>query len=102
MFGRVLRFILLPLLLLLIFAIARFSLGPWGVPYAPRGNAMFSVGWLTLISSFYYGALSRRVGGFGWGGTALVGFLIGLFSQILIFLATWLSYSANLAPDPMK
>jgi hypothetical protein len=36
------------------------------------------------------------VGGFGWGGTALVGYSIGLFGQILIFTATWLSYAAGI------
>jgi hypothetical protein len=96
MLGRVLRFIRLPLLLLLIFAVARFWLGAAGVPYAPRGNAMFSIVGLTFISSFYFGALSRKVAGFGWGGTLLVGYCIGLFAQILIFSATWLSYAANI------
>ena len=95
MVRRVIRFIRLPLLLLVIFAVARFSLGMAGVPYAPRGNAMFSIVGATFISSFYFGALSRRVGGFGWGGTLLVGYFIGLFGQILIFTATWLSYAMN-------
>lgn len=96
MTGRVLRFIRLPILLLVIYAAARFSLGVAGVPYAPRGNAMFSVLGLAIISGFYFGALSRRVGGFGWGGTALVGYSIGLVAQILIFLATWISFAAGL------
>ena len=96
MIARVLRFVRLPLLLLLIFAAARFALGARGVPYAPRGNAMFSIVGLTFVSSFYFGALSRRVGGFGWGGTALVGYSIGLFAQVLIFVATWLSYAAGI------
>jgi hypothetical protein len=96
MIGRVLRFVRLPLLLLLIFAFARFLLGANGVPYAPRGNAMVSIVGLAFVSSFYFGALSRRVGGFGWGGTALVGYSIGLWAQILIFAATWLSYAAGI------
>jgi hypothetical protein len=96
MVGRVLRFIRLPLLLLVIFAVARFSLGAAGVPYAPRGNAMFSIVGLSLVSSFYFGALSRRTGGLGWGGALLTGYGIGLFAQILIFLATWISYAANI------
>jgi hypothetical protein len=96
MVGRVLRFVRLPFLLLAIFAAARFWLGVRGVPYAPRGNAMFSIVGLTLISSVYFGALSRRVGGFGWGGTALVGYSIGLFAQVLILLATWISYTAGI------
>lgn len=93
MVARVLRFVRLPLLLVLIYAIARFTLGATGVPYAPRGNAMFSIVGLTFISAFYFGALSRRLGGFGWGGTALVGYSIGLWGEILIFVATWLSYA---------
>ena len=96
MLGRVLRFIRLPILLLVIYTIARFCLGPAGMPYMPRGNAMFSVLGLAIISGFYFGALSRRVGGFGWGGTALVGYSIGLVAQILIFLATWISFAAGL------
>jgi hypothetical protein len=96
MLGRVLRFVRLPLLLLAIFAIARFSLGAAGVPYAPRGNAMFSIVGLTFITNVYFGALSRKVGGFGWGGTLLMGYCVGLFGQILIFTATWLSYAANI------
>ena len=50
MLGRVLRFIRLPLLLVFIFAVARFTLGAKGVPYAPRGNAMFSIIGLTFVS----------------------------------------------------
>ena len=96
MVSRVLRFVRLPLLLLAIFAIGRFMLGVNGVPYAPRGNAMFSVFGVTLISSFYFGALSKRLGGFGWGGTVLVGYSIGMWGQILIFLATWVSYAAGI------
>ena len=96
MIMKVLRFIRLPLLLLLLFALARFLLGLRGVPYAPRGNAMFSVVVLTLVSSFYFGALSKRVGGFGWGGTALVGLSIGLFAQILVFSLTLISFLGHL------
>lgn len=90
------RFIRLPLLLLLIYTIARFSIGLAGVPYAPRGNAMFSVVGLAIISSLYFGALSGRVGGFSWLGTAVIGAMIGLFAQILIFSSTLISYIANL------
>jgi len=92
MVSKVLRFVRLAFLLLVIFAVGRFGLGMAGVPYAPRGNAMFSIFGLTLISSFYFGALSKRLGGFSWGGSLLVGYTIGMWAQILIFLATLLSY----------
>lgn len=96
MVARVLRFVRLPILLLVIFTVARFMVGANGVPYAPRGNAMFSIVGLAFVSSFYFGAMSKRVGGFNWGGTVLVGYTIGLCSQILIFLATWVSYAAGI------
>ena len=96
MIGRVLRFIRLPLLLILVFAAARFVLGAKGVPYAPRGNAVSSIVVLTFVSSFYFGAMSRKVGGLGWGGTALIGVFLGLWAQTLIFTATWVSYAAGI------
>lgn len=95
MIARVLRFVRLPWLLLLIFALLRFWLGLRGVPYAPRGNAMFSVVVLTLVSAIIYGALSKRVGGFGWGGTILVGLFIGLFAQALVFALTVISLAGH-------
>jgi hypothetical protein len=95
MLLRVLRFVRLPLVLLLIWTIARFSLGLMGTPYAPRGNAMFSIAAVTILSALIYGALSYRVGNFSWVGTILVGVVIGLSAQILIFTATLISYAAD-------
>jgi uncharacterized membrane protein YeaQ/YmgE (transglycosylase-associated protein family) len=97
MFSQVFRFVRLPLLMILIYAVLRLVIGLRGVPYAPRGNAMFSVVGLTIISSLYFGALSRKVGGFGWLGTVLVGFVIALWAQILVFTLTIISYSAQLS-----
>lgn len=96
MFLRVLRFVRLPLVLLVIWTIARFSVGLAGTPYAPRGNAMFSIVGLTIICALIYGAMSNRVGNFSWLGTVLIGLVLGLWSQILIFTATLISYLANL------
>ncbi|HEV2801245.1 MAG TPA: hypothetical protein VGW12_12150 [Pyrinomonadaceae bacterium] len=96
MLSRVLRFVRLPLVLIIIWTIARFSLGLAGIPYAPRGNAMFSILGVTIICTLIYGAMSNRVGNFTWVGTILIGVVLGLFSQILIFLATLISYVADL------
>jgi len=84
----------MPWLLIVIWVIARFSLGLAGVPYAPRGNAMFSVLGLTIISCLYFGALSKR--SFDWKGTIVVGVAIGFFAESLIFLATLVSYLRGL------
>lgn len=96
MFSSVLRFVRLPLLLVTIWTTVRFILGVAGVPYAPRGNAMFSVYSVMLLSCLYWGALSNKVGGFKWGGTILTGVTIGVYAQILILLATVISYAGNL------
>jgi hypothetical protein len=96
MFFRVLKFVRLPILLLAIFTIARFSLGVAGVPYAPRGNAMFSIVGLMLVSSFYFGALSAQIGKFTWSGTILVGIIVCFTAEALVLLATWISYAGNL------
>lgn len=96
MLSQVLRFVRLAWLLVAIYAIARFMVGLSGVPYAPRGNAMFSVVGATVISSFFFGALSQRAG-FNWVGTALVGTSIGVFAQVLILLLTVISIAGNLS-----
>jgi hypothetical protein len=96
MLSSVLRFVRLPLVLLVIWTIARFTVGLTGTPYAPRGNAMFSIVGLTVICALIYGALSHRVGNFNWVGTILCGVVIGLTGQILIFTATLISYAADL------
>jgi hypothetical protein len=92
MLLQVIRFVRLPLLMLLLFTIGRFILGLAGVPYFPRGTAIFSVVVLGFISSFYFGALSGKIGGFGWGGALLTGAVIGFGAQLLIFTATLISY----------
>jgi len=96
MLASVLRFVRLPLLLVTIWATVRFILGVAGVPYAPRGNAMFSVYSVMMLSCLYFGALSNKVGGFKWGGTFLTGATIGVYAQILVLLATVISYAADL------
>jgi hypothetical protein len=92
MISKVLSYVKLPIVMITIYAAMRFIIGVSGVPYAPRGNAMFSIIGVTYLSCIYFGAMSGKIGGFGWGGTALVGVSLGLYSQILIFLATVISY----------
>jgi hypothetical protein len=96
MLSQAIRFVRLPLLLLLLFTVGRFALGLFGVPYCPRGTAIFSVVVLSVISGLYFGALSGKVGGFGWGGALLAGAVIGFGGQVLIFVATLISYLGDL------
>jgi hypothetical protein len=95
MLQSVLRFVRMPLLLVTIWAAVRFILGVAGVPYAPRGNAMFSLYSVMMLSCLYFGALSKNLAGFKWGGTILTGVTIGVYSQILILLATVISYAGD-------
>lgn len=96
MISRILRFIRLPMLMILIFAIGRFYLGASGAAYTPRNNAIFSTVMLTIATLVYWGALSKRVGKFGWKGTLAIGVALGLWNQILIFLFTAISYMAGI------
>jgi len=96
MLAKAVRFVRLPLVFISIWAVARFIMGLAGVPYAPRGNAVFSVVMMTTISSLYFGALSARIGNFNWLGTALVGATMAVYAQILILLATIISVAGGL------
>jgi hypothetical protein len=86
----------MPLVLILIWGVFRFMLGAYDYPYAPRGNAMFSMVGLTLISCLYFGALSRSVGAFKWWETLVMGATMGVYVQVLILLATALSLQLGL------
>jgi len=96
MIGKVLALLRLPFVLIVIWIVIRFVLGARGVPYSPRSNAASSVLVLSIISSIYFGGLARRLAGLGWGGTILVGIFIGLFTEILVLIATFISYEAGL------
>lgn len=96
MFLDILKFLRLPMALILIVAIIRLSLGPAGVEYGIRSNAASSVLMLNIISCIYFGALSKKVGKFSFLGTILIGITLGLYTQIIIFSATVLSYLANI------
>ena len=83
------------LLLLAVFTVARWLQGTFEVPYE-KGHHVFSIVTLTLMSCFYYGAFCRR-----WRGERLLravgfAFTLGLLSQVVIFLATVLSYALDL------
>ncbi|MFQ3580763.1 MAG: hypothetical protein SNJ67_11280 [Chloracidobacterium sp.] len=96
MFLKVFKFVRLPLIVIFIVALGRFVIGISGVPYTPRGNSMFSIVVTMILSSFYFGALSSSFGNFRWIETALVGFIIAEFAEILIWIFTLISLMGNL------
>jgi hypothetical protein len=82
--------------LLAIFATGRWLMGTvFAQPY-DRGNPVFSIITLTALSAVFYGAFGRRWRGFSAWQAATMGFLLGLASQVVILLATVLSYSLDL------
>lgn len=79
-------------LLLAIFTVGRWMQGVAGTPYE-RGHQVFSIVILTMLSSLYYGAFCRRWRGYRLAQAAVLGLLLGLTSQVVIFAATVLSYA---------
>jgi hypothetical protein len=84
-------FVALPMVLLVIAFIGRLILGATGVSY-DVANRIFSMVILQIHLALIWGALARKYKGWGIGGAAITGLLIGLISQILIFGGTAASY----------
>jgi hypothetical protein len=83
------------LVLLGVVAVARFVMGPLGVPYG-RGHHVFSVVTLTAFSCIYYGAFVRRWRGQRLMQAIVLAFVLGAISQLAILLMTLLSYALAL------
>jgi hypothetical protein len=86
-----LRILRLYFLLLAIFTGGRLGMSLL-LPYE-KGHQIFSLVTLTALSAIYYGAFSRRWLGYRVSQAALLGVLIGLSAQIVIFTVTLVSYS---------
>jgi hypothetical protein len=85
---RVIRFYLV---LLAIFTVGRWGLSLGGAKYEDT-HQVFSIVILTLISSAYYGLLTRGFVGGGLKRALAIGALLGAASQVVIFLSTAISY----------
>ena len=83
------------LVLLAIFTVGRWTMGVRGVDYA-KGHHVFSLVILTLIGSIFYGAFVRRWLGYPIMRTFGLGIVLGLSAQIVIVLATALSYTLGM------
>lgn len=83
------------LVLLAIFSVARFAQGAMGVPYE-KAHHVFSIFILTVLSSVFYAAFCRRWRGFRLMQAVTLGALFGFIAQVVIFLATVISYALGL------
>ena len=89
--SEYIRFARLPILLLIIFMVARLILGASGVPYE-EGTWFFSMVLLSYMSAFFFGAFARRLRGYNWKQALMLGLTIALAAQVIIFAATLVSY----------
>jgi hypothetical protein len=90
-----LRIARLYLVLLAIFAIARVAQGAMGVEYA-KAHHVFSIFILTVMASVFYAAFCRRWRGFRLLQAMGLGAMFGFIAQVVIFLATVLSYALGI------
>jgi hypothetical protein len=81
--------------LLGVVTVGRWLQGVFGVPY-DRGHQVFSIVILTTFSTIYYGAFLRRWRGYRLMQAIGLGFCLGFTSQIVILLATALSYALDM------
>jgi hypothetical protein len=80
---------------LAIFTVGRWVTGLRGVPYE-QGRDWFSIVIMTALSCFYYAAFTRRWRGYKLFPAVGLAMMLGLSSQVVIFLATGLSYALGI------
>lgn len=81
--------------LLAVFTIGRWGLSLGGVEYA-KAHQVFSLVTLSLIASAHHAAFARAFLGYRLGRAAGLGAMIGLLTQLVIFVSTALSYMLGL------
>lgn len=80
------------LVLLLVFTVARWTMGVRGVDYS-KGHFVFSLVTLTLMACIFYAAFTRRWLGFAIMRAFGLGLTLAFCAQAMIVLATGLSYA---------
>jgi hypothetical protein len=81
--------------LLVLVATGRWLMGTFHVPYE-RGHHIFSIVILTVYSCLFYGAFTRRWLDYRLIQAGLLGVVMGLAGQVLIFFLTIVSYGFGL------
>ena len=81
--------------LLALFTIGRWWLGLGGAEYA-KTHQIFSLVTLSLIAAAHHAAFARAFVGYRLGQAVVLGALVGLSTQIVIFVSTALSYVLGL------
>lgn len=92
--ARSFRFVRFAIVWLVILMIGRLVLGAMGVPYA-QGTWFFSMVMFSSFAALIFAAFSRRMLRTSWFEGVLVGATIALSAQVLILLATLVSYAVG-------
>ncbi|HSF19667.1 MAG TPA: hypothetical protein VLK65_29370 [Vicinamibacteria bacterium] len=85
------RFVRFAIIWLVVFLMGRLILGAFDVAYA-QGTHVFSMVTFSWFGALFFGAFSRRARSYKWYQGMLVGGTIAFSAQVLIFLATVVSY----------
>lgn len=81
--------------LLALFTIGRWGLSLGGVEYA-KAHQVFSLVTLALIASAHHAAFARAFAGYNLKRAVVLGALVGVSTQVVIFVSTALSYMLGL------
>ena len=92
--NEYLRVARLYMIVLAIFTVGRLLTGTRGVPYE-KGHHVFSLVTMTLLAAAFYGAFCRKWRGYGVSQAMALGAVLGLLSQVVILLATVISYALH-------
>jgi hypothetical protein len=81
--------------LLALFTVGRWAQSLGHVEYA-KGHHVFSIVTLTFLSSTYFAAFCRKWRGYTLLQAVMLGMMLGLVAQIVIFASTAISYALGL------
>jgi hypothetical protein len=81
--------------LLALFTVGRWIMSLQHVPY-DKGHHVFSIVTLTFMASVFFAAFARAWRGYGVKQAILLGLVLGLSAQVVIFLSTVVSYMAGI------
>jgi hypothetical protein len=90
-----LRVARLYLVLLALFTVGRWAQSLGHVDYA-KAHHVFSIVTLTLLSSAFFAAFCRKWRGYSLLQAVMLGMILGLAAQLVIFLSTVISYGLGL------
>jgi hypothetical protein len=83
------------LVLLAVFTVGRWALSLAHVEYS-KAHHVFSIVTLTLLSSAFFAAFCRKWRGYTLLQAVMLGMMLGLIAQVVIFASTALSYALGM------